>query len=359
MADTRLRHYEDGTVMSAAGTLTVDLDGVNSISRATIFARGTNNGSTPTAHPGKLVTDIEIVDGSDRLWHASGLEAQAQNYLEMGQMPFTINETEDGTTVHATYHLNFGRWLWDKEYAFNPTAYNNPQLKITYDRDGGGSAPDAGTLDVFAQEWDAKKVTPSKYLSLKREKSYSLTASAHEYTDLNVDHDIRSITMASLFDGCSPSSQVDKFDLSENGGEKIPFKNESVSDLLKLYAPLVPVEDKLGTLGTASAVEYFVAPTYEAYSTGVGRSATQTALIVSQGSGGTIDITNDASESMQAIVKGWAPHGSLQIPFGELDKPDTWYKMAGIKNLKLDLTAGSSVGSASTCEILTQRAVSI
>ena len=355
MGKTRFVTLVDEESIATAGTKTVDLDGVNPISKLMIATRCTNNGSTPTAHPAAVVSKIELVDGSDVMNSTNGHCNQAVAFFDEGEMPFVINETENDITSGAYFHINFGRYLWDKQLAFMPDRFMNPQLKITHNKASGGSAPDAGTLSVFAQCFDNGAVSPMGFLQTKEVKSYAVTASAHEYTDLPTDYTLRKLILQNLYAGSSPFNALSTIKLSENQGQRVIFNADRGRELVKSLMKTRTVTDCVATLGTGSAVTCYVTPTYEAYYTGVGRSASQSTLIVSQGSGGTVSITNDSSESAQVIAKGQAPHGCIEIPFGRQDDPADWYDMGGVKKLELDIYANSSASSSSTTRILTQQ----
>ena len=53
---------------TVAATKVIDLNENAPLSKIVIRFKGTNNGSTPTHHPAKMVSKIEVVDGSDVLY---------------------------------------------------------------------------------------------------------------------------------------------------------------------------------------------------------------------------------------------------------------------------------------------------
>ena len=71
-------------------TKTIDIDLNKPISRITIQMKGTNSTSVPTAHPAKMLTKIELVDGSNVLYSLNGLQAQAINFYESGKLPLGL-----------------------------------------------------------------------------------------------------------------------------------------------------------------------------------------------------------------------------------------------------------------------------
>lgn len=339
--------------IATAGTKTMDIDLKKPISRITIRVKGTNNGSTPTAHPALMVSKIELVDGSDVLFSLSGKECYALNVYEEGELPFTINETEDNIECAATYHLNFGRKLWDEELAFDASKFSNPQLKITHDISAGGSSPDAGTLAVFAHVFDENPPTPKGFLMAKELYSYTLTASAHEYVTLPTNYLYRYVLVQSHSNSLAPGDQYNKIKFGMDDDEEVILNGISTSELLKAFSEGDQIEETIGTLGTGSAVAYFLCSSYEGYGVGIGRSANSAAAIVAQPSGSGVDITGDASESMGCYFTGQAPFGALNIILADKYDPDTWLNPTGHRNIKLDITAGGS--ASGTVQIITQQ----
>ncbi len=345
----------DGETASTAGTREIDLKGLDVISRILIRMTGTNNGSTPTAHPAKMVSKIELVDGSDVLWSLSGIEAQALNFYQTQQAPVNVISYLNDNNCHAIFGMNFGRWLHDEDLAFDPTRFNNPKLKITHNKASGGSSPDAGTLDVVADLFDELKPNPVGWLMAKEHYTYSLTSSAIETIAMPTDHPIRQLIVQSLADGKAPNEQYNKIKLSENNGKKIPIE-EGVSDLIKntqhdfgFYQ-----ENIRARVGTSS-VELFVTPTYETLVIGSPCDGSAGYPKVTYPYGGTADVVGAADADVDLLVRGLCPHGALAIPFGDLWDANKWYDVTKLAKLDMMITAGSSVGSSSTCQVVTEQ----
>lgn len=339
--------------IATAGTKTLDVNIKKPVSRITIRVKGTNSSSTPTAHPALIVSKIELVDGSDVLFSLSGKECYALNFYEEGEIPFTINETEDNIECCATYHLNFGRKLWDETLALDPTKFHNLQLKITHNKASGGSAPDAGTLAVFAHVFDERAPSPRGFLMSKELYTYTLTASAHEYIDFPADYSYRMILVQSHSNSLSPGSQYEYIKFTLDNDADVIINNVATANLLKIFQKDDAVEETLGTLGTGSAVAYFLISSYENYIVGVGRSAECAANICAQPSGSGVNITGDASESMGVMGTGFIPFGALNILMVDKDDVVNYFDPKPYKSIMLDLTAGGS--ASGTVEILTQQ----
>lgn len=339
--------------VSTAATKTIDVNLVTPISRIVLRMKGTNASSTPTAHPAKMITKIELVDGSDVLYSLSGIEAGCVNFHENGELPFYVCEYENDIECCATAQINFGRELWDTEFALDPKRFRNLQLKITHNKALGGSAPDAGTLAVFAYVFEDMPPTPRAFLMTKELYSYALTASAHEYIDLPQDYPFRFVILQSYDTTYPPNTQFGNLKFTIDTDRRVLINNISMTEFIKVQIPTDLVEERFAGLGTGSAVTYYQAGTYEGYGVGSGRSASQTTLIVGQPSGSAIAITNDSSESFAVQLSSYVPFGGINLLVCDKMDPSTWLDPRGTQSIQLDITAGS--GAAGTGYVLTQQ----
>jgi len=338
---------------SAAGTRVLDLNMITPISRITVQMKSTNTDSTPEGHPAKMVSKLEVVDGSDVLLSMSGIECQALNYYDRGVMPHNVVNYVATAQSIATFHLDFGRHLWDEALALDPKRFKNLQLKITYDDDDGGCSSTASTISVFAWLFDEESITPRGFLMSKEQYTYTKVAAAHEYIELPTDYTIRKLIIQSLYSAKQPWEQYNTLKLSEDNDRRVVINNLRTSDLLKLYQPDRRIDEVLMVCDMDGAVLTYICPTYDTVLVGMGMNANDASLFATQSYGGTTTITGDTDELQQYIISGLAPHGALCIPFGEQDKIEDWYEVAPIKSLLLDVTAGA--GAVGTIEIVTQQ----
>jgi len=340
---------------SAAGTRIIELNMVNPISRLTVQMKGLNSDNAAVGHPALMVTKIEVVDGSDVLFALSGTETQALNYYDQGRMPCNVVNYINATSAIATFHLDFGRHLWDEALALDPKRFKNLQLKITYDDGLGGSACTSSTISVFAWLFDAETISPRGFLMSKEQYKYTQNAAglAHEYIQLPTDFDIRKLLIQSLYADKQPWEQYNRIKISEDNDRRIPVNNLRTSDLLKLYQPDERIQEDLFVELVSTPDVYYCAATYDTAATGVGMVVTDAAIAHLQSYGGTISIIGTNAQQQVWHVTGLAPHGTLCIPFGEQDKIEDWYTVAPINELLLDITQGA--GTAGTTQICTQQ----
>lgn len=338
---------------TTAGTKTIDLNENAPLSKIVIRFKGTNNGSTPTAHPAKMVSKIEVVDGSDVLYSMSGTECQAMNFLENGELPFNICEYENNIECCATFDLNFGRHPWDRDFGLDLRTFKNPQLKITHNKALGGSAPDAGTMAVFGYTFDDPQPSPANFLMTKELYSYTLTASANEYITCPRDYPYRILMPNSYETTYAFNTQFGEFEWYADNKRRLFIDSVSGSEWAKLTTHNDMVEENFAGLGTGSAVSYYQAGTYEGYGVGVGRSASQTTLIVSQPSGPRIQVTNDSSESFAVHETGYMAFGGTNLCMHDLQSPDEWFNPSEFGDVELRIQAGS--GASGTINVCLQQ----
>ncbi|GAG60177.1 unnamed protein product [marine sediment metagenome] len=203
--------YRMATVLSetsnlAAGTKVIDILEQDPISRFDIYLRLTGDGSATNTHPAAAITKIEIVDGSDVLFSMDGKQARAMAILGTGKLPGDMNTYLNNVQCHSIIHINFGRYLWDDNFALSPLRFKNLQMKITHNRALGGNHSDILTLAVYAQIFDEKKITPASFFMTKKVYDFYGGAAGWEYIDLPTDLTFRQIVIQAEVSGANPNS---------------------------------------------------------------------------------------------------------------------------------------------------------
>ena len=340
--------------ISADKVFTIDVNTEDPISRILIQAKGTNNGDTPTAHPAKLITKIELVDGSEVLVSLSGVQAQALGYYHSLQPAFNTLSYVDNNTCAAMFALYFGRKLWDTELALDPKRFKNLQLKVSYDLNGGGSACDAGRLEVVADLFDQKKISPIGLLIAKQHYAYTLVASGYETIQLPVDMPIRKLMVSSLAAGYQPWQQYNAIKIDEDNDKHV-ILDQGTTDLLKyLLTHLPPYVETLDGRSSTSEVNFYITPTYEVNAAFAGIGGYFSEITTTDQYGGYLKVDcNTASTSWQALVRGYCPHGATAIDFGDQDDFEDWWDVRSLKSARARILAGS--GGSGTIDLVTQQ----
>lgn len=347
------------TNYAADKTEIIDIDVVDPISRLDIIYETLNgNQAFGDGHPARCISNIELIDGSDRLFSLSGVEAQAADFYHNRHEPPNRITYLNANRGESVFHINFGRFLYDPLYAFTPNQFNNPQLKISIDVNAGGSLSAGGELTVIAHLFDDKTVEPTGFLMHKEVKTAILANDSHEYSDLPTDYPMRKLFIRAQRYGTSPHSQLANIKLSENTDKKVPINHSGVQLIRSLMALTPPYRESILGPGTTVPNYFYCTPTYRPIFSATQWRTNSAALDVATFGGDGGRFTEDqalAGPNWQALVQGWCPHGVIEIPFGMQDDPADWYDVTKLDHLKLDITGGAAVGVGQTCEIFLQQ----
>lgn len=355
----RLASVLTRTNQTADITKVIDLNLADPVSQfQIIFEPLSASGITPVGHPAKCITKIELVDGSDVLFSLTGQECQAVDYYHRKLEPPNICLYLNGNASYMIYNINFGRFLWDPLFAFDPKKFTNPQLKVTIDIDAGGSDVTSGYLSVLAMIFDEKAINPEGFLMHKEIKDYTLSASSHEYSDLPVDYPYRKLFARIQKYGTGPDYAFDTLKLSEDNDKRIPFNHTIAEILATMVGQTRPYREWIVGWGQVAAQYMYCTPAYwPAISGSPWRSATlTTGLVFYGGDGGRFQTAQAAGgPNWQALVEGWCPHGVIEVPFGLQDDPADWYDVGKLGSLTLDILSASGVSSSDSCQIFLQQ----
>jgi len=253
------------------------------------------------------------------------------------------------------YNINFGRKLYDKLLALDPTKFRNVQLRIVHDKALGGNTPTAGSLAVWADIFDDKVPSLQGYLQSKEHYSVADSSSAINYVDLPTDYVIRRLLVMSDCDDKYPHQQFNKLKLTEEH-DKVVILDQSVSALLKRVCQAYPayIEDVHTQLGTV-AKSFYVTSHYEQTAVGAANAAGAGVFKFTGSGGGQLAFSASAASNISALVRGWAVHGAIPIDFGDQQDVEDWWDVTRLGSARLRITQGGSVSGSDTIEVITQQ----
>ncbi len=343
---------------SADKTEVINIDQADPISELMIAAQFYQSAAgSMTLHPVACITKIELVDGSTPLVSLTGLQAEALDwYSHKNFRPGNWNAALAGNYLVRYIGINFGRWLWDEKYAFDPKKFTNPQLKVTMDINGGGLTGTYVKLQVIANSFDAKQVSPVGFLSARDVADKALGASSHIYYDLPTDETIRRLLIRAQTVGTEPNQLITNFKLGENGYKTIPFDISTEDLTAMLLAKYGRVKEEYLFVPTTSNRYLMIAPSSKVMATGNpwGTTAATNDITLYDGDGGRLKTILTTACNAQIKVDGCHPHCMWCIPFGQEDKDDDWYDMDRITKLQLDVTCASGAASTDTGEVMVE-----
>jgi len=337
----------------------VDIDVVDSISQIVVVVEPDNGVGLAysVGHPVRLIPKLELIDGSDVLYSLIGAEAHAVDFYDNGRLALGDISYLLGVHCRVPIQMNFGRYLWDPELAFDPKKFVNPQLKFSLDFDAGGTKHSHVFVTILAKIFDEKAVTPIGFLMNKEIKDFVMGASSHEYTDLPVDFPYRRIFVRAQEYGSWPDWNIAHIKLSEDQDKKIPLDHtgEQIADSIVTQFP--PVTGTIRSQVTAAlATWHNVATRATRIMATTWRNvvADQNPCIYSV-NGGTYTLIGSLGGNSQFLERGYCPHGVLCIPFGLQNEIDDWYDVTKVGSLKLDITGAAGLAGTETCQVLLQQ----
>lgn len=340
--------------VTTAGTETVDINLKDPISRLYVKYNHTNGDHYPDAHPAKIVSKVEVVDGSEVLASLSGQQIEALNFFDTKETRGKPLEYRNGCVGEIVLPINFGRFRYDPQLALDPTKFRNPQIKVSHDIANGGSSVSSSTMEIFADVFDEKVISPVGFLMSKEWFIYTLSDNQYKSVDLPLDHILKRLVLFSQTYGYELDDQLAEIKLSEENDKRIPIDLD-IADLMRLAAARYGqyVEEMACCFEAVDAETWYVTPCSKLYC----NPSPIGSLYVYTGAermGG--DVYFDAPEgivSFKAHLSGFEPHGALPVDFGDQSDPDDWFDVTRLGSLILRLKDGSS--PSGTCAVVTQQ----
>lgn len=344
--------------LTDSGTLTIPINLRDIITALWIEFRATNGATSNKNNPvHSNVQAIELIDGGDVISSISGAQAFAATMYGLGWAPYTLLSEFPGSSQNLSYCMRFGRYLGDTQYAFDPSQYKNPQVRVTWNlgtvRAVGATSyvTATGTLTIYAEIMEGAP-NPQGFLGLKQLYQFTTVAAGIQPILLPTDQKIKAIMIRSanalggfIYGVSNVKLQADQ--------SKVVFFDARDTDLVR-YAtlrnppfsykhyfycrnadtifPLLKTDEAIA--GHSDAGDR----TFSYMNTGIGNGA------VAVFSAGVAD-AND--RNFIAEVLGWTPEHCTWLDLGDWGDPSTWLDPSTYKALQLELTQNAAGGVAS------------
>ena len=343
------------TSIMTAGTKTVEIKTKQLISKISVIVRATNSSWTPTGHPAKIIKKIELVDGSFPLFSMRGIYAQALAHYGGSAQPFNyINYTDNGLAV-AVCPIHFGRRLYDPELALMPEKFSNLQLKIEHDYALGGAVPDACTLEVWAELFDDKAISPIGYLQGKSHWSKTLVASTTDPIVLPTDAPIRLLMPCVSSDSEEPDINIDAFKIYEEHDAKILMEIGTLEHLQTVEAMFPQYVEFMEGRGLAATnVSLYVTPAKDIILAAQPSQDLDSYINFTWSGGQKRILMSSATSTFVGSAMGRCPHGAIPIPMGLIDEISDWWDVTRLGSCGIDLTTGGG-DTSSLYELILQQ----
>lgn len=342
----RLNKFLSREDFDADTTKVIDINIQDVISNIVIFYEITNAAAAMTAHPAAGITQVELVDGSDVLFSLDGYEIEALDwYHQKGHFPANWNWAMNGGNIQRVLRINFGRHLWDRELAFDPKKFNNPQLRISLDIDAGGNAGTHIFLTCWANLFDEQPAELKGFLMSKEIKEWTMADNTHEYTDLPLDYPYRNLYLRAFSAGREPNSNVENIKLSEDQDKRIPYNCGGQEILRYVQENYPPVEEAYFYAFDTANRYLYIAPSamVTAYAVTWAQVGAVQNPALYDGDGGRLKTIATANpQNNQVFVRGHVPHSVFEIPFGLRDTIEDWYDVRRLGSLRADIEGANA-----------------
>ena len=356
-------------VLDDTGTFIKDLDITDPVTALYLEIQATNEA---TSNKGNFISDIitkvEIVDGSDVLYGLTLTELEALHFYKLRKTPTLFpSEWGGGDQRHGCFLL-FGRYLGDQEYAMDFNRFKNPQLKITSNiaaitAIGSGLSFATGTIkaSIIAKVME-EAPTPAQYLMAKELLSFTSSSSsgAEERKELPIDYIYRMLMTRHWVQSSDINEVTSDLKLTCDTDKYIAF-NRKVQQLdaeaLALFGEGRLKHDVYRSSGDHTRMLFNKEPNI-AYSLGVADVKNFICagdLWSSDWHGFQYDADGNpdtTDRKLTGVEGGHALHATLPIPFGEMEKPETWFNPMPYKKIELVFTSG---GTAGACAVVAEQ----
>lgn len=342
--------------LTGSGTETIDLNVAQPISRLTLQWIVTKTQVGMNSYPHKDITKIELVDGSDVLHSLDGGQNQALCIFDRKCPSMNHGQYINANSQRSLYGIDFGRFLYDPILAFDPSRFKNAQLKITFDSDVSDDGVASGTLQIWADVFDEKIISPVGFLMAREHYSRTPPAAGYYEIALPTDYILRRMLVQGYRSAYEPWYQVSEARLDEDNLKRILFDYD-----LELYYQLrkgidPPVEEAVvvqsagaGTAFYGQATDYWAALILN------GQDAGDEAGIGASGKGGYNLVAPGGSSQLQGVQRGWLPNHCFNFPFGDPTLIDDWYDVSKVGSLRLRLEAGTGGAASGTVALILQQ----
>jgi hypothetical protein len=331
----RQTYKETESALAQAGTYQKDLNYREGITCLDILFKNTNGSTSNTAKMlSDEVTEIALVANGEAIWSLPLKECIAMSYYLTGRNPFiSLTEAANGVQYEG-FRMPFGLFYGDLQNYLLPTNYRSVQLKIVNsftEHASTGWANDAGAVTVIVHSFEDQVAPPKGILRVKSHYDITSVASGIATAPLPTMNPWIGLGIVARKTAVQPEAVITYAELNCDSGSFTPFdkriidiKQDNIAELKPLSYDHVVLEADDATFSGIlwSHHEHVpIAHTDDFIST-VEAQAGETVQV------GLYDLTTPGTPALGAASaislrsKGWVPHGTVWVPFGDVKKGD-------------------------------------
>jgi len=353
----RLSYIENAKTLADSGEYTMDINIRDPITTLWIRFKAQNGTTSNKANPPHAAIDsIELIDGSDVLVSLDAYEIVSMAAYKLGFLPYQELTEVAGNEQTAVLPIFFGRFPGDQQYAFDPTRFTNPQIRIKWNLANGGTiaattwVTATAKLTVIAEIMEGAPA-PLGFLTQKEYYSFTSAASGIEYVDLPVDYPHRGLFIRASKAATYFMAGIGNIKITADQGKFIPFDMGTVEYLRWLTMRYPPFQYKHEFWCVNGDTLYPILKYDENVVPSANGGGDHTVQYPNTGEGeGAVDLRSAGSaetglHQVNATVFGWAPFGGIYLPWGDPMTPADWLPAGLFKSLRLELTNNAASAS--------------
>ena len=361
MPRMRPQIVRDRAVLGDSDTLDIDLRGFRGISAIDLIFRAANGATSNQGNPiHQDVDSIEVIDGSKVLYSLDGIQTRALNCYETKGYPHVQLDEQAAAVQEEMFTIHFGRYKGDEEYWLDPGMFANPTLRTTVSFNisaTAGFATGTGTITVIVWTWDQAPASRAGMFLTKEYKSFTSAASGEDRTNLPADLPYRNIMLRAFETGIAIETDITQLKLTMDSDNDI-VHDMRTAQLRQLNA------QQFGAFNVAQTVFATDADVIDTLLGQVEGVSVQSILDLNVAGIDGIAVNNitlavlsvtvapaiaKETADIQTLVdaRGFMPHHSLIIPFGDMDRPETWLQMGDAQRFEAILTQGGAGAAVS------------
>ncbi|MFQ6008224.1 MAG: hypothetical protein ACE5K8_04655 [Candidatus Zixiibacteriota bacterium] len=362
----RREYLEKSRTISDSQTLVVDMPITDPISAITVIYEANNGG---TSNQGVYLHDdvdsIELVDGSEEIFSLNGIETLVLNCFELKKWPYALLTEAADSSQYEAFTMHFGRYIGDPLYWLDPGEFRNLQVRLAHSLTisaTAGFATGTGSVDVIAHVFADRPASRNGYFIAKEQYSFTSAASGDEKISLPTDYPYRLLIQRMQEDGIAINTDITNVKLNAGGGAFVPVDMDTL-DIVQLnageFGEFELFYDLLRTDGDSDSFHLHDIRGYVANAVNdldvasVDAQTVNTLTLQLLSLTTTPGISKSTTDTQIGLrINGYCPFGSIVVPLGDPNDPETWFDPTLYGSVDLVLTQGAA---GATCNTILQQ----
>ena len=346
-----------------SGEYTVNIGMRDIITAIALEFRATNGASGNKDNPlAECVTAVELIDGGKVLYSLTGMQLFALTAYRKGYIPYNLISEIPSNVQNLFGVFQFGRWLGDNVFSFDPSQFSNPQLRIKWNlatvRAVGATGYVTGTMTVTAiAEIMEGAPSPQGLLIAQQYFEKTTVASGVEPVLLPGDKGIKAIMVRSASDSGGGLYGVSNLRLQADNNKVVFFDERTTDVQRKMSLRNAPFTYKHHLYAKNTDTFYPVLKQEEVVSFAP-ETADVTVSYLNYGIGNGVlniyvaGVADTSEDDIYCIVHGFMPFACAFLDQGEWDDPSSWLDPSPYREVKLEVTQNAA---SATLEIVLEQ----